>query len=105
MGRAPTPKKNRTATRAGRKVQSTEPKPVAEARAAIGALFDWRAPPIGQTRPATAEDAVASTCARTMRERRLVCRALARDHGAAAMFEALTPERPLPSVDLQLFGG
>ncbi len=41
---------------------------------------------------------------RTMRERRLVCRSLVRDSSAAASLDALTPARPLPAVNLSLFG-
>lgn len=42
---------------------------------------------------------------RAMRERRLVCRSLVRESNASALLEGLTPARPLPDVNLALFGG
>jgi hypothetical protein len=42
---------------------------------------------------------------RTMRERRLVCRALIRDTDAARLLDACSPASPLPAgINLQLFG-
>ena len=42
---------------------------------------------------------------RPMRDHRLVCRALVRDSGASMLLDGLTPARPLPGVNLALFGG